>query len=139
MDEPTSGLDPLVQQTFFDILREENQKGATIFFSSHVLSDVQKIADRVGILKEGKLISIQNTKEMREVGYKKISVAAKDAIPKNYFGNNGVADYKEKGNEATFIFKGDIADIIERIHLLGVTDVEIKEPSLEEIFLHYYK
>lgn len=79
MDEPTSGLDPLIQQAFYDILKEENSRGATVFFSSHVLSEVQKLCDRVAILKEGQLIGIQSIKELRESGYKKVSLSAKEA------------------------------------------------------------
>ena len=77
MDEPTSGLDPLIQQAFYDILKEENKRGVTIFLSSHVLSEVQRLCDRVAILREGKLISVQSMKELRENGYKKISLTAK--------------------------------------------------------------
>ena len=85
MDEPTSGLDPLIQQAFYDILKEENSRGATVFFSSHVLSEVQKLCDRVAILKEGQLIGIQSIKELRESGYKKVSLSAKEAIPRDFF------------------------------------------------------
>ena len=80
MDEPTSGLDPLIQQAFYDILKEENSRGTTIFFSSHVLSEVQKLCDRVAILKEGKLVGIQSIKELRESGYKKVSLTAKTSF-----------------------------------------------------------
>ena len=66
MDEPTSGLDPLIQQTFYDILREENKRGMTIFLSSHVLSEVQKLCDRVAILRDGKLVSVQSMDALRE-------------------------------------------------------------------------
>ena len=66
MDEPTSGLDPLIQQTFYDILREENKRGMTIFLSSHVLSEVQKLCDRVAILRDGKLVSVQYMDALRE-------------------------------------------------------------------------
>ena len=69
MDEPTSGLDPLIQQEFYEILKEENGNGTTIFLSSHVLSEVQKLCDRVAILKEGKLVDIQSIKKLREKGY----------------------------------------------------------------------
>ena len=71
MDEPTSGLDPLIQQTFYEILREENKRGMTVFLSSHVLSEVQKLCDRVAILREGKLIDVQSMEELRGNGYKK--------------------------------------------------------------------
>jgi len=138
MDEPTSGLDPLVQQELFEILREENNKGTTILFSSHVLSAVQKISNKVAILKEGKVINVHNTKELQVFGYKKIVLSAGKNIPPDYFNFEGIADYQQTGNEASFIYKGEVSHIIEKINTLQVRDVSIQEPSLEEIFLHYY-
>mgnify|MGYP002517711248 FL=1 len=141
MDEPTSGLDPLIQQTFYDILKEENRRGTTIFLSSHILSEVQKFCDRAAILKEGKLISIQSIKELRESGYKKISVTVKNAIPNNFFNLSGIANYSENADKtfATFMYNGNISAVVEKIHTLTLEDVFLEEPSLEEIFLHFYE
>ena len=93
MDEPTSGLDPLIQQEFYEILKEENGNGTTIFLSSHVLSEVQKLCDRVAILKEGKLVDIQSIKKLREKGYKKISLTVEKPIAQDYF-NEKISRYK---------------------------------------------
>lgn len=141
MDEPTSGLDPLIQQTFYDILQEENRRGTTIFLSSHILSEVQKLCDRAAILKEGKLISIQSIKELRESGYKKISVTVKNAIPNNFFNLSGIANYSENADKtfATFMYNGNISAVVDKIHTLALEDVFLEEPSLEEIFLHFYE
>ena len=141
MDEPTSGLDPLIQQVFYEILLEENRKGTTIFLSSHVLSEVQKLCNRVAILKEGKLVGIQSMKELRERGYKKISVTTKQPIPKEYWGNEGIADYKMSydNTNVTFMYNGNITVIMEKLHELDLVDIFLEEPSLEEIFLHYYE
>lgn len=140
MDEPTSGLDPLIQQAFYDILKEENSRGATVFFSSHVLSEVQKLCDRVAILKEGQLIGIQSIKELRESGYKKVSLSAKEAIPRDFFDLSGIANYAETADKTSvsFMYNGNITAIIDKLHLLHLDDVLLEEPSLEEIFLHYY-
>ncbi len=138
LDEPTSGLDPLVQQEFFNILKEENQRGATIFFSSHVLSEVQKICDRVAIVKEGKIISVQKISELRANSHKKISVTA-NAIPSGHFNVGGVTNYQQNGSTATFMFMGNIADIVARLSVLDVRDLFIEEPTLEEVFMHYYR
>ena len=140
MDEPTSGLDPLIQQAFYDILKEENSRGATVFFSSHVLSEVQKLCDRVAILKEGQLIGIQSIKELRESGYKKVSLSAKEAIPRDFFDLSGIANYAETADKTSvsFMYNGDITAIIDKLHLLHLDDVLLEEPSLEEIFMHYY-
>ena len=140
MDEPTSGLDPLNQQAFYDILKEENSRGATVFFSSHVLSEVQKLCDRVAILKEGQLIGIQSIKELRESGYKKVSLSAKEAIPRDFFDLSGIANYAETADKTSvsFVYNGNITAIIDKLHLLHLDDVLLEEPSLEEIFMHYY-
>ncbi len=140
MDEPTSGLDPLMQQAFYDILKEENSRGATVFFSSHVLSEVQKLCDRVAILKEGQLIGIQSIKELRESGYKKVSLSAKEAIPRDFFDLSGIANYAETADKTSvsFMYNGNITAIIDKLHLLHLDDVLLEEPSLEEIFMHYY-
>ena len=141
MDEPTSGLDPLIQQAFYDILKEENSRGATVFFSSHVLSEVQKLCDRVAILKEGQLIGIQSIKELRESGYKKVTLSAKEAIPRDFFNLSGIANYAETADKTSvsFMYNGNITAIIDKIHLLSLDDVLLEEPSLEEIFMHYYE
>ena len=139
MDEPTSGLDPLVQQTFYQILREENKQGTTIFLSSHVLSEVQKLCDRVAILREGKLIGLQSMKELRENGYKKISITTKGPIPRDFFAISGVANLKQDDNAASFMFNGNAMVIVDKLHQMELEDILIEEPSLEEIFLHYYE
>lgn len=139
LDEPTSGLDPLMQQTFFEILKEENQKGTTILFSSHVLSEVQKICDRVAILKEGRIIGIQSIGDLRRNGYKKVSLLTESEFKEGLFDFVGVADLKVSKKTASFIYMGGAGDLLERLNTLRVADVFIEEPTLEEIFLHYYK
>lgn len=140
MDEPTSGLDPLIQQSFYEILREENKRGMTVFFSSHVLSEVQKLCSRVAILREGKLVGVPYMEELRENGYKKISLFAGKPIPNGFFAIPGVANFEQDqaGTSAKFMFNGSTMTIMDRLHQLELKDIFIEEPSLEEIFLHYY-
>ena len=139
LDEPTAGLDPLVQQTFFEILSEENERGATVFFSSHILSEVQKFCRRVAILKEGMLVNIQAIKELRESGFKKVSVTTKKNIPADYFKAGNVARLQQGDSAAVFMYKGDVDALFKKIAALDIEDAFIEEPTLEEIFLHYYK
>lgn len=139
LDEPTSGLDPLVRQTFYEILQEENKRGMTIFFSSHVLGEVQKLCGRVAILKEGMLVGVRSMKELRENGYKKISLTAKEPIPADFFAIDGVADLTQEERSASMMYSGNIMTIMDKLHQLNLEDILIEEPSLEEIFLHYYK
>jgi ABC-2 type transport system ATP-binding protein len=138
LDEPTGGLDPLMQQNFFELLRKENKKGATIFFSSHVLSEVQKICDRVAIIKDGKIIKIENMNDINKDNYKRIKVETKDKIKDDYFEMVGVNDLKIKGNIQSFMFKGDINEVIRKASKIQIKNLWIDEPDLEEIFMHYY-
>lgn len=138
LDEPTSGLDPLMQQRFFELLGQENKKGATIFFSSHILSEVQKMCSRVAFIKEGKIIKLEKMSTLQENSYKKISIEAKSPISKDTFNISGISDFKVKGNTVNFMFKGDINSITKKIAELELRNISIDEPDLEEIFMHYY-
>ena len=139
LDEPTSGLDPLMQQTFFDMLKEENDRGASVLFSSHILSEVQKMCSRVAILKDGRLQQIQDIKELRENGYKKVSVTTRKKLRTSYFAKQGMTNVQVRENTANFMYQGDMNSLIERLNGFSLLDVIIEEPTLEEIFLHYYQ
>lgn len=138
LDEPTSGLDPLMQQKFFELIMEENKKGATVFFSSHILSEVQKMCNRVAFIKDGRIIKLEKMSTLQENNYKRISVEAKSKIARETFGISGVSDLKVKGNTADFIFKGNINSIMKKISEIELRNISINEPDLEEIFMHYY-
>ena len=138
LDEPTSGLDPLMQQKFFKLIRQENERGATIFFSSHILGEVQKMCNRVAIIKEGSVIKIEDIKTLQRDNYKKIRVAASDLDP-SQFEFEGVLNLQKENGVVSFFFKGDINVITRKISENEVSDVTIEEPTLEEIFMHYYE
>ena len=135
------GADGQPHPAFYDILKEENKRGVTIFLSSHVLSEVQRLCDRVAILREGKLISVQSMKELRENGYKKISLTAKSAIPEDFFSVPGTAnlEWDKSKTSVSFMFCGPVMMIMNQLHRLELEDILIEEPSLEEVFLHYYE
>ena len=137
LDEPTSGLDPLMQRKFFQLIREENQRGATIFFSSHILGEVQRMCNRVAIIKEGSIINIQDIKTLQKDNYKKIRIAA-DEIDEKRFEIDGVSNLGKENGALSFFYKGDINLITRLISEKEITDVTIEEPTLEEIFMHYY-
>ena len=138
LDEPTGGLDPLMQQKFFNIIKEENKKGATIFFSSHILGEVQELCNRVAIIKDGSIIEVQDIKTLRENNYKKISILGDD-LNKEVFLLNGVTKLTKEEDEISFFYKGDINTITKAISRINVRDVNIEEPTLEEVFMHYYE
>lgn len=139
LDEPTSGLDPLMQQKFFDLLQEENKKGATILFSSHILSEVQKLCDRVAIIKAGKLIKLEKISTLKENTFKRFKLEAKKPVPGDYFAMEGVSSVEMDGNRASFLFRGDLNRITGKLAALDLSNLWIEEPDLEEIFLHYYE
>lgn len=138
LDEPTGGLDPLMQQKFFDLIAGENKKGATVFFSSHILSEVQKMCSRVAFIKGGRIIRTEKMSDLQENSYKRIHLEAKEPILPSYFAMNGVSDLKVEGNAAGFIFNGNINPVMQKIAALDLRNVSIEEPDLEEIFLHDY-
>ena len=137
LDEPTSGLDPIIQQTFYDLLKEENEKGTTIFYSTHILSEISKVCDRVGIIKDGKLLKIESINELQNKNLNIVTIVSKD-----------VKKIKEKlkvdvSYEDEEIIKfNNTLDCNELIKLLSSYKIEkllIEEASLEDMFLHYYK
>ena len=138
LDEPTSGLDPLMQNRFYKLIREENERGATVFLSSHILGVVQKMCTRVAIIKEGSVIKIEDIKTLQQDNYKKIRVAANDLDPAQ-FDLEGVLNLEKENGVVRFFYKGDINVIMRKISENEVSDVTIEEPTLEEIFMHYYE
>lgn len=138
LDEPTAGLDPLIQRKFFNLMREENEAGATIFFSSHILSVVQRICNRVAIIREGRIVEIQDIETLQRENYKKVRLIADDVDEKR-FEIAGVTNLEKNNNRLRFFYKGDINVITKMIGDQTVSDVSIEEPTLEEIFMHYYE
>lgn len=137
LDEPTNGLDPLMQKTFFDLIQEENKKGATVLFSSHILDEVQRICDRVAIIKEGRIINTQKITELREQSYKKVAFHA--AEPVSRFDIEGGASITINHDRVSFVFKGDVNALLHKLSQYRLINLDISEPSLEEIFMHYYR
>jgi ABC-2 type transport system ATP-binding protein len=138
LDEPTAGLDPLMQQKFFNLIRDEHKRGATVFFSSHILSEVQRLCSRVAIIKEGTVINIQDIKTLQKENYKKIRISASGLDPKA-FNFEGISNLQSENSQVSFFYKGDINQVTRLISGMQLMDVVIEEPTLEEIFMHYYE
>lgn len=139
LDEPTSGLDPLMQNKFFEILKEENKKGTTIFFSSHMLTEVQKMCDRVAIIKEGKILNIESIDSLRANTYKKIKIELKNSDNSVFEKFAGVVNRTVNDNCIEFLFNGQVDTVIKKLYEYEVKNIWIEEPQLEEIFMHYYQ
>jgi ABC-2 type transport system ATP-binding protein len=135
LDEPTGGLDPLMQKEFFDILQERNKQGTTIFLSSHVLSEVQRNCTRAAIIRDGRIIACDSVDALSRTNAKRVTVHGQVSLDKL----EGVRDRKESGDSVSFLFGGDINDLIRVLSACRVSDLTVTEPDLEEIFLHYYE
>jgi ABC-2 type transport system ATP-binding protein len=138
LDEPTAGLDPLMQRKFFNLIRQENARGVTVFFSSHILGEVQRLCNRVGIIREGKIAEISDIRTLQQNNYKKVHVEA-SGLNLETFDLPGITNIQAENNTINFFFKGDINVVLQKISAIPVTDVTIEEPTLEEIFMHYYE
>jgi ABC-2 type transport system ATP-binding protein len=138
LDEPTAGLDPLMQQKFFTLIGEENKRGATVFFSSHILGEVQRMCNRVAIIKEGAIIAVQDIKTLQKDNYKKIRITA-EGLDEKRFSVPGVTDLSKSDGTVGFFYKGDINVITRLIGAGNISDLTIEDLTLEEIFMHYYE
>ena len=134
LDEPTGGLDPLMQHEFFDIIRERNRKGATVFLSSHVLSEVQRNCTRAAVIREGKIIACDSVEALAKTNAKRISVRGRVELE----GLDGIRDRKAVEKGVSFLYSGDMNRLIQRLSEGEISDLSVSEPDLEEIFLHYY-
>lgn len=135
LDEPTSGLDPLMQKEFFDILKERNDKGTTIFLSSHVLWEVQNYCKRAAIIREGRLIACDNIEALAKTNAKRVTVVGDVSLE----GLDGIKDERKEFDKLSFLYSGDMNDLISYISKYKIKDISIMEPDLEEVFMHYYK
>lgn len=137
LDEPTSGLDPIMQQVFYELLKEENEKGTTIFYSTHILSEVSKICDRVGIIKDGELLKIETIEKMLNKNFTFVTIESKEV-------EKIIKDLKLNTNviENNIIkFKNELSSdlLIKKLSKYKIERILIEEATLEDIFLHYYK
>ncbi len=139
VDEPTMGLDPLMQARFFELLRSENRKGMTVFYSSHTLSDVQMLCKRVAIIREGRIIKVEEIETLRKRQLKKIYIEFNDLNDNTLIKLPGIEDTPlVSGRTVKFLYSGDINRLLSTLSNRDITDMTIEEPSLEEIFMHYY-
>src|SRR5574344_253132 len=136
LDEPTSGLDPIMQSVFYELLKKEKEKGTTIFYSTHILSEVSKISDRVGIVKEGQLIKIENMEELKKKNDSIITIVSKDIDRIDKKLNLEVISK----DSTTIKLKNTLTpnELIEKLNSEQIDKLLIEEATLEDMFLHYY-
>ena len=134
LDEPTGGLDPLMQREFFEILKERNRQGMTVFLSSHILSEIQRFCSRAAIIREGRIIASGSVEELARTNAKRISI-------RGSFDPSGLPDVRDlqrSDDTVSFLYGGHINLLLARLGKDPILDLTISEPDLEEIFLHYY-
>lgn len=138
MDEPTSGLDPLKQERLNSFLKAEQEAGTTILFSSHILGEVRRVCDRVGIIRDGELVALENVESLLQKGGKRVRVHTNEPLGKDDLSLDGILDVEQIGRVTTFTFTGDYNRLLELLSSYSLVDMEIEEPPLEEVFMHYY-
>lgn len=137
LDEPTSGLDPIMQQIFYDLLKEEKEKGTTIFYSTHILSEISKVCDRVGIIKEGKLLTVETMEEMQRKNLTLVTIESTEV--KKIIKDLKLNIKEEKENIIRFKNEMSPDKLIKSLANYKIDKLLIEEATLEDIFLHYYQ
>lgn len=140
LDEPTTGLDPLIQSRLFGLLSDENRRGTTIFFSSHILSEVQSLCRKVAIVRDGRIIRSDEISALRDKQLKKIRILFTGENIRDFPAVPGMETVQRESQKSlTFMFSGDINELVHSLSSFSIENLSIEEPPLEEIFLRYYK
>ena len=135
LDEPTSGLDPLMQREFFSILQERNREGATVFLSSHILSEIQRNCTRAAIIREGALLACGSVEELARTNARRVTLRGSAEVQVL----SGIRDCQQTEEGLSFLYSGDMQLLLNALAGGKVEDLTIAEPDLEEVFLHYYE
>lgn len=138
LDEPTGGLDPLVQQTVMEMVREVRDDGRTVFFSSHILPEVQAVCDRVGIIREGQLVATQRVEDLIKQRMSRMSLTFPELPPENAFALEGVKELRRTEQTVVLEVQGNLAQVLATAAQYDIRDIETHNVSLEEVFLTYY-
>ena len=137
LDEPTSGLDPVVQHTFYMLVADLKKRGTTILYSSHILPEIEKLCDRVGIIKDGALINVEKIKDLKSKNLSYVSVYSKSII--DIANELELNEYMVDQNMLRFKVTGNYDNLIKVISKYKIDKILIEEANLEELFLHYYE
>ena len=137
LDEPTSGLDPIMQNVFYDLLLEEKNRGTTIFYSTHILSEVSRICDRVGIIRKGKLIKVENVDSLSDKSLSFVTIRSGQVS--DIVKELGIKVVSEEKNYVKFANNIPDDKLIKKLSKYTIDKILIEEATLEDIFLHYYK
>ena len=134
LDEPTSGLDPLMQREFYSILEERNAEGATVFLSSHILSEVSRYCKSAAIIRDGRILVSDSVRNLAHTGVKRVFLRNASALPEN----DNIRNVKREGDTVSFLYSGESEMLVRELSALHFDDVTVLNPALEEVFMHYY-
>ena len=134
LDEPTGGLDPLMQKEVYTILKERNEEGATVFLSSHVLSEVSRYCRRAAVIRDGRILASDQVEKLGQSGVKRVSLRGVEQIPQL----PGIQNTLWDRDGVTFLYHGDVKELLCALQTLSFSDINIADPDLEEIVMHYY-
>jgi ABC-2 type transport system ATP-binding protein len=139
LDEPTTGLDPLIQEEFLEVVAEERERGCTVFLSSHDLDEVERVCDRVGIIRQGRLIAVERMSDLMTRAFRHVSLEFAEHVAAAEFASiPGVSGLEQAGNRISFRAQGDLDAVVKTAARHTLVDIELTHPSLEEIFLTFY-
>jgi ABC-2 type transport system ATP-binding protein len=138
LDEPTSGLDPLIQREFYDLLNEEKQKGKTVFLSSHILPEVERVCDRVGLLRRGLLVAVENIEDLKTRRVRKIQLTLREKVPEESLRIPGTSLSHYRDCQAELTVYGHIGELVPRLADLPLEDIVFPEATLEDTFMRFY-
>ena len=135
LDEPTSSLDPLMQREFYSILSERNNEGATIFLSSHVLSEIGKYCKKAAVIRDGRILVEDTVEKLAHTGVKRVTIKGETQVIEDQF----IKDVHKDDDTTSFLFSGESDRLISYLSILKPLDFSVTDPDLEEVFMHYYK
>lgn len=139
LDEPTAGLDPLMQRAFWDVIKERNREGATVFLSSHVLSEVQQHCRHAAIIREGRIVANDAVENLGRNAPRRIILRGLETLPEEVLRLPGILQREQHGQEHQLLYSGDLRPVVHLVGALPYSDLIIAEPELEEVFMHFYQ
>ena len=134
LDEPTSGLDPLMQREFYELLTERNREGATVFLSSHVLSEIGRYCKHAAVIRDGEILVSDSVDRLGHTGVKRVTLQGAERIPQI----DGIKNATNENGSVSFLYSGNPKDLLSHLADISFTDFTVTDPDLDEVFMHYY-
>ncbi len=139
LDEPTLGLDPLMQREFYNLVLEEKARGKTVFLSSHILPEVERVCDRVGIIREGRLVAVEEVESLKRKKRRKMDLVLREDPSEAMLHIPGTQLVRRDGRRLEYLVSGDVQALLKEVSTLPVQDIVFPEPTLEEAFMEFYQ